>query len=197
MNDTSNTQADEDGQPKTKGMHLLVGCLLSAVLGFGWTFFGDVLYADWLRSNWLKWFGHQWYANGSSTAMVGGIIGIPAVALLVVAIYLGSKFAILNAEAKHRTNLKALATARNALQQGLLSLDTIEEEYKHRLSAFEKLQKNIDELESVRGIDVDDLRKKLGALSQANRRSVWFERLIGFVLGVIASVVATFITGVL
>ena len=197
MNDTSNTQADEDGQTKTKGMHLLVGCLLSSALAIGWTFFGDVLYGDWLRSSWLKWFGEPWRDDGSSIAMISSIILIPAVVLLILGIYLGSQFAILNAEAKHRTNLKALANARNALQQGLLSLDTIEEEYKHRLSAFEKLQKNIDELESVRGIDVDDLRKKLGALAQANRRSVWFERLMGFVLGIIASVVATFITGIL
>jgi hypothetical protein len=178
-------------------MHLLVGCLLSSALAIGWTFFGDVLYGDWLRSSWLKWFGEPWRDDGSSIAMISSIILIPAVVLLILGIYLGSQFAILNAEAKHRTNLKALANARNALQQGLLSLDTIEEEYKHRLSAFEKLQKNIDELESVRGIDVDDLRKKLGALAQANRRSVWFERLMGFVLGIIASVVATFITGIL
>lgn len=197
MNNTSDVQADEDGQPKTKGMRLLVGSILSIAVGTCWLLFSDGLYDDWLHNNWPKWFGGQWYEQGPYV-LVKAVLGfLPMLVLMAFGMYLGAKFGILNAEVKHRANLKALANARNALQQGLLSLDTIEKEYKHRLTAFETLQKNINELESVRGIDVDDLRKKLGALSQANRRSVWFERLIGFVLGIIASVVATFITGIL
>lgn len=163
------------------------------VSGFLWLFFSDSLYEAWLREKWLDWFGGPWYSVGPYALANALIAFLPMVLAVILALYWGAKFSMLNSGAKHRVNLLALSNARIALQQGLASLDTIEQEYKHRLTAFERLQKDINELESVRGIDVDDLRKKLSALSHANRRSIWFERSLGFVLGVVGSLVATVI----
>ena len=99
----------------------------------------------------------------------------------------------LNIVSLHETNLKELGKAKVALQQSLVSIATIEKEYRGKLQSFERLSAQLEELQSVKDIDTQELRKKLNAIALASRRTAWFERFLGLVTGVVTSLLATYI----
>lgn len=189
-------------EPSTqiKSKSLAVASGLVAIIALAWLFyFSDVLVAGPLRENWKEIFGVEWHKDTEwrYLPILAGVMLIPTLALGVIAIWLFVKFYNLNFSTIHHANLKELAKARNALQQSLSSIDTIEREYKGKLDSYERLQKQLEELQSVKEIDTEDLRKKLNAIASASRVSAWFQRVIGFFVGIISSLLAAYLWEIL
>ena len=181
-------------QVKGKGFAVATGLL--AIAALAWLFyFSDALVIDSLRERWEEIFGIEWFKDTkwrylpilflttfAPTFVLGGV----AAALFV-------RFYNLNFSTIHHANLRELAKARDALQQSLSSIDTIEREYKGKLDSYEQLQKQLEELQSVKEIDTEDLRKKLSAIAAASRFSAWFQRVIGFLVGILSSLLAAYL----
>ncbi|WP_119302933.1 hypothetical protein [Dongia deserti] len=100
---------------------------------------------------------------------------------------------ILNATVYYGGQLKGLERAKTALEQGLSSLMTIEKDYREKFSAYERLQTQLGDLQALKGVDTKELQRKLNAIALASRHKVWFERICGFLVGIVTSLLASYI----
>jgi hypothetical protein len=183
-------------KPTRKYRHLLAISVVSALSGAVWLFYGsDAWVTPYLRANWLRWFNVEWFQDTEwrslvvfGTVLIGPVLGFGALTLWAYAHYYYANFATI-----HETNLLELEKAKAALQQSLVSVSTIEREYKGKLESYQQLQKQLEELQSVKKIDTEDLRKKLNAIAAASRSNVWFERSVGFFIGVLSSLFAAYV----
>ena len=185
-----------DDTKQTRGKHLAVFATLFGVAALAWMFYlADVLVVDHLKSKWVEWYGVEWYkASEWHWLPVLGLVTFgPMFFLGAIAIWLASRFYYLNLSSIHEANLKELGKAKTALQQSLVSVEVIEREYKGKLQSFERLQTQLDELQSVKDIDTQELRKKLNAIALASRHTIWFQRFLGFAIGVMSSLLAAYI----
>ena len=192
---TLDSAMNEDATP-IRGKHLVILAAILGIAAFAWLFyFADVLVVDQLKSRWIEWYGVKWFeaSDWQILPIFSAVTFGPMVILLGLAVWLFSRFYYLNIVSLHETNLKELGKAKVALQQSLVSIATIEKEYRGKLQSFERLSAQLEELQSVKDIDTQELRKKLNAIALASRRTAWFERFLGLVTGVVTSLLATYI----
>jgi hypothetical protein len=180
--------------PKKRRIYLYL-CLLFASAAGGWAGFATSDLLDHLEKAWPSWYGVKLHDDTAWRALpillAAGAGPVILLGLVAAAFYLRHYY--LNFAALHETNLFELAKARTALQIGLKTVETIERGYKSRLVAYERVSEQLDELQRVKNIDTEDLRKKLNAIASATRSRLWVERGIAFALGVLSSLVASYI----
>lgn len=178
-----------------KGRHFLAFAILLAIAALAWMFYGaDAWVIPYLRGNWLYWFGVEWFKDTewrTLPILISTALG-PMILFGFMSFLFFSKYYYLNFATIHQTNLLELEKAKSALQQGLASVSAIEREYKGKFESYQQLQKQLEELQSVKEIDTEDLRRKLSAIAIASQNNVWVERGIGFFIGVCSSLFATY-----
>jgi len=178
-----------------RGKHLAALAIVFVVAALSWMFyFANVLVIDYLSDNWHEWYGVRFYDSPWQYIPINLTVNLgPMIVLLGLAILFYRRFYYLNFSSLHEANLRELSKAKAALRQGLESVAVIEREYKGKIETFEQLKVQLDELQSVKNIDTQDLRKKLNAIALANRHLVWFDRFIAFVIGVVSSLIASYV----
>jgi hypothetical protein len=182
--------------PAKKGHHLIVIAVLLFMVALIWFFYApNNFVTPYLKSQWLTWFGVEWYLDSEwrylpifSIASFG-----PALPVGYLAYKFASSFYYRNFASIHESNLKELDKAKLSLQQGIASIVTIEREYKNKLELYERVQIQLQELQAVKDIDTEDLRKKLNAIASASKFSSWAQRTFGFLAGIISSLLASYI----
>jgi hypothetical protein len=181
-------------EKKARHLPYVAGAL--GIASIGWLLFISGAWVEpYLKDNWVRWFGVEWFQDVEwrSTSIFFSASILPMIVLMFAALWTVSRYYQLNFLQMHAANLKDLEKAREALQQGLVSLATIESEYKGKLQSYERLQTQLVELQAVKNIDTEDLRRKLNAIASASRASAWFERGLGFFMGVMSSLVASYV----
>lgn len=182
--------------PKKQGVHFLVLAILCGIGALFWMFYAsDVVVVPYLRENWLRWFKVEWFRDTEwrTLPIYMAIAFGPMLALGVLCLWFAARYYYLNFATIHEANLLELGKAKSALQQSLVSVSTIEKEYKGKLESYQRLQKQLEDLQSVKEIDTEDLRRKLNAIAAASRTSVWFERGLGFLIGALSSLFASYV----
>ena len=180
--------------PKKRRTYLYL-CFLFASLAGCWAgfAFSDLLVH--LAKAWPSWWGVKLHDDTAWRTLpiflVAGAGPVILLGLVAAAFYM--KHYYLTLASLHEANLLELEKARTALQIGLRTVEAIEREYKDRLAAYERVREQLEELQSVKNIDTEDLRKRLNALASATRSRLWVERGIAFALGVLSSLVASYI----
>jgi hypothetical protein len=185
-----------DDKQTAQDAYLLILALTLVIIGLSWmAYFADALLVDNLKGNWPKWYGLKWFEDSAwHTIPVFLFVNFgPASCLIGLAAWLIRHILDKNFAAIHNTNLKDLGKAKIALQQCLISVEAIDKEYRGKLKSFELLQSQLEELQSVKDIDTIELRKKLNAIAQVSRNNVWFERILGFIIGITSSLFASYI----
>ncbi|HET6399908.1 MAG TPA: hypothetical protein VFH95_00765 [Candidatus Kapabacteria bacterium] len=88
-----------------------------------------------------------------------------------------------------------------AMSKQLSWLSAFLEKEQHKIaeteSTLSQLRDKKSELEPLLNTDKETVRAMLAALSKANSRNVWKERLLGFIIGLLASLLASWIFGFL
>src|SRR5262245_44669015 len=170
-------------------------CLLFASLAGCWAGFASSDLLDHLEKAWPSWYGVNFYDDTAWRALPIFLVAAagPVILLGLVAAAFYLKYYYVNFASLHEANLLELAKARTALQIGLKTVEATEREYKNRLAAYERVREQLDELQSVKNIDTEDLRKKLNAITSATRSRLWVERGIAFALGVLSFLAASYI----
>ena len=185
----------EASKIKIKGKRELALSLVMLVLGAAWAFYiGDRLLTN-LQNQWQEIFNVPWREDTPwrSLSIFFLVQFAPALAFIAASWLLIGRAERLNAPALHRNNLSQLAKARDALKNGISSLEVIEKEYAGKLTALEKLRSDIDALQTAKKIDTEELRRTLGAIEQVNRFNRVLQQAAGFVLGVFSSLIATYL----
>lgn len=178
-----------------KATHLVYVALLCMAVGFAWFYVGDRIVTEYIQPSWEGWFGTPWYKSSSWISIPAFALFVfgPIFSLLAMAWVLIHRFERINFGSIHNANLSNLTQAKSALEKSLESIVLIEKEYREKVAAHQSIQTQLDELKAVRDIDVETLQKKLNAIAFATRRSQHLQTLIGFVLGVLSSLVASWI----
>ena len=183
-------------EPTEKDLHLVAISAILVLCAFAWFFyFSDVIILEYLYKRWVDWFGVKWYEDNPwrTTPALLFVMFVPAALLMAIAIWAARRFYYTNFASIHETNIKELGKARSALQQSLVSIDAIEREFKGKLESYERLQQQLEELQTVKHIDTQELQKKLNAIALASRHTVWFQRIVGFIVGIFSSLLAAYI----
>jgi ABC-type multidrug transport system fused ATPase/permease subunit len=120
------------------------------------------------------------------------------IAIFFVAILWLAKAAIArNPALQHIAQLEKLRAAHESMKWAHLHLADLERTYRAQLDAFTAIQQQLEDVKSLRDSDVEDLKRKLRAIEAASQERVWKERFAGFLLGVVASLVASLIWALL
>lgn len=186
---------DEDNR-LVKGKGYIYSAILVLFVMFAWMFyFSDLLVVKPLQANWVAFFGVEFFkdSNWRYLSILMFSTFVPLIIFSAIAFALVNRFNKLNGSAIHHQNIKGLEKAREALQQGIRSIDTITLEYQGKLESYKKLQQQLEELQTVRDIDTEDLRKKLNAIASANRLGIWFDRFVSFFVGIMSSLIAAYL----
>jgi len=128
-------------------------------------------------------------------ALYVAIVGLVApVIVMVASAFVISRHVYLPRRAKLvQEQLQTLKDTRHGLLAAVEQIQNFEEELRQKSSQAETLQ---EELRSLRTLNADtaaELGQELKALELANRQRIWFERAISFVIGVTASLVASYL----
>jgi hypothetical protein len=185
----------EPSQTRVKGKREVILALLMLAIAPFWMFYlGDRLVTS-LQSHWQALFNVPWQEDSEwrFLPIFFAVQFLPAFASLVASWLLISRAERLNAPTLHRKNLAQLTKARDALKQGISSLEIVEKEYTGKLAAFEKLKGDVEALQAAKAIDTEELRRTLNAIEQANRFTRTLQQAAGFVLGVLSSLVASYV----
>ena len=92
---------------------------------------------------------------------------------------------------KPQDQLRRLAAAKESLTSSLAFLDDVQAEIQSRSKRYEELSALVSSLEATSKESSSQLKQKLDAISYANRRTETLKLLASFVLGVIASLIAS------
>jgi hypothetical protein len=89
--------------------------------------------------------------------------------------------------------LKKLADARKAMTDAVAYLALIEQDLQQKSHEAERLQDQVLSLRLINEENVEDLQRKLKAMSVLNTQRIWYERGFAFFIGVASSIAATFL----
>lgn len=189
------SEASDTDKPKFVGGGYLLMIFVAIGFLFLWMFWLSELSDNFVEAKSSALFNLPWREVPNWIRNVWRVlsIGLPMVLVFGIIIYCGAKLEEANRSVVYAANLKDLSKARVALEQGLRSLDKIEAEYKLKMASYDKLQKQLDELSSIREVDVADLQKKLNAIAIASRHKVWAGRIGLFLAGIATSLLGAFI----
>lgn len=189
-----------DSSSISEKMYLLWIAIILGLLAPVWLFgVGGYIEEELLKPNWEGWFGQEWFEGPDLLWLLALFASslFPALIIGLVALSALYSYYMANFSTIHQKNLVELDRAKIALRQSLDSVEVIEREFKIKLESYEKVQRQLEELQSVKDLDTEELRKKLSAIEQATHSSILFQRLLGFLAGVASSLVAAYIWEVL
>jgi len=89
--------------------------------------------------------------------------------------------------------LQKLSDARLAMTTAVAYIESFEQELKQKSTEAEKLRDEVLSLKSLNAESVVELEKKLKAMESLTRNRIWFERIFAFVIGILSSLVASYL----
>lgn len=177
-----------------KGGRYVMAGAISFFVAVAWMIWGVDYATELLKNNSVTWFGKPWYELSSLVySPLLFLIFVPAFSSIGLFWWFLTKAEELNRPIIVEVNLQGLAKAKVALQQGLSSLDKIESEVRAKMAMYEKLQKQLDELSTVKDLNVEQLQKKLNAIAIATRGKTWLGRASAYFLGIVSSVFSSYV----
>lgn len=141
-----------------------------------------------------EWFGRPvtelptWFGFA---AIVLGLL--PAFVFIGASWLCLNRFERANQMRMHQATLEGIQRAKVALSQGLKSIDELERQYREKIQRFEQVQQQLEELQTVRHIDTQQLQRKLNAIAYASRYKVWTTRIGAFLLGIVSSILSSYL----
>jgi len=89
--------------------------------------------------------------------------------------------------------IEKLATARHAMREAVSYIETYEVELKRMSAEAEALHQEVRSLKLLNSENTQDLELKLKAMNTLALSRIWFERIFAFVIGVLSSLVASYL----
>ena len=86
-----------------------------------------------------------------------------------------------------------LADARQALASAVTHIEGIEQELRQKSAEAEKLRDDVLSLKLLNSENATELERKLKAMESLTRNRIWFERAFAFIIGILSSLVATYV----
>ena len=168
---------------------MLIVWLLTLAMVIVWPFFLGKPTIEYINRHYIDLYAlpELW----SLLSLVSLALGPPFLLFFGVSIYFGKW------RASHRSQLigeqlTKLSNARNTLRSAVISIENIEQELRFKSEQTAKLEAELASLTSLNAETATELRTKLDAMQILNRRHVWFERTLSFVIGVVSSLVASY-----
>jgi hypothetical protein len=128
-------------------------------------------------------------------ALYAAFVGLVApVFVMVVSALVISQHIYLPRRAKLvQEQLQTLKDTRHGLLAAVEQIQNLEEDLRQKSSQAATLQEELRSLRTLNADTASELGQKLKALELVNRQRIWFERAISFVIGVTASLVASYL----
>lgn len=89
--------------------------------------------------------------------------------------------------------LQKLSDARRAMASAVAYIESFEQELKQKSTEAEKLRDEVLSLKSLNAENAVELENKLKAMESLTRNRIWFERIFAFVIGILSSLVASYL----
>ncbi|MBK9442312.1 MAG: hypothetical protein IPN53_13800 [Comamonadaceae bacterium] len=179
-----------DATPKTSRLPLYLIFAANAITFIVWVFFVLKHLIDYVRANFVDIFALPELLAAASSFVLAFT---PSFIVMAVSLYWYQRWYSSNRSKLAQEQLANLSDARQSLLAAAVQLESFEHELRAKNAQSERLDAELASLRSLNAETADDLQKKLSALEILNKRSVWFERILSFSIGVASSLVASYV----